>query len=79
MSNSCSTSLFFAMSVDSLFSVCVWGEKKVALLFVSHKCHVFDPLRSNQTVSVCHGPVQPAGEIYSLIPARGRMHRATGG
>lgn len=33
----------------------------------------------NQTVSVCHGPVQPAGEIYCLILTRGRTQESHGG
>lgn len=51
-------------------------RRKVASLFVAEKSHVFDLLRSNQTVSVCHGPVQPAGEIYCLIPTRGRAQES---
>ncbi len=55
-----------------LFSV----RRKAASLFFAEKSHVFDVLRSNQAVAVCHGPVQAAGEIYSLIPIRGRTQES---
>lgn len=42
-------------------------RRKVALLFGTKNSHVFHLLRSNQIVGLCHGPVQPAWEIYSLI------------
>lgn len=50
----------------------------MALPFVTEKSPVFHLLRSNQTVGVCHGLVQPAGEIYSLIPTRGRTQKSHG-